>query len=146
MNQSLYNTDFYGWVNRQTELLRAGNLVAIDIENIVEEIEDMGKSLKRELESRLKILFVHLLKWQYQPSHRGNRWRYSIEEQRAELEDHMKDNPSLSSKLPEALERGYRYAINGAAKETGLSKDTFPAECPWSFEQIMDNGFFPEIG
>nr|VFK60602.1 MAG: protein of unknown function DUF29 [Candidatus Kentron sp. UNK]VFK69883.1 MAG: protein of unknown function DUF29 [Candidatus Kentron sp. UNK] len=143
MSKLLYDTDFYAWTNRQTELLRAGNLAAIDIENIAEEIEDMGKNLKRELESRLKVLFVHLLKWQYQPDYRGNSWLYTIKEQRAELKDHLKDNPSLASKLPEAMERGYRYAINGAAKETGLSENTFPTSCPWSFEQVIGNDFLP---
>nr|VFJ87507.1 MAG: protein of unknown function DUF29 [Candidatus Kentron sp. H]VFJ89290.1 MAG: protein of unknown function DUF29 [Candidatus Kentron sp. H]VFJ95888.1 MAG: protein of unknown function DUF29 [Candidatus Kentron sp. H] len=140
----LYETDFHAWTNQQAALLRAGDPAALDWENIAEEIEDMGKSLKRELESRLKILFVRLLKWQYQPSHRGNSWRYTVKEQRAELEDHLKDNPSLTSQLPEAMERGYRYAINGAVKETGFAEDVFPDSCPWSFEQIMDNDFFPD--
>lgn len=115
-----------------------------DLKNIAEEIEDMGKNLKRELESRLKILFIHLLKWQYQPGYRGNSWRYSIEEQRAELADHIADNPSLKHKLLEAIERGYKYALTGAAKETGLSKSTFPQSCPWTFEQVMDNEFWPQ--
>jgi len=145
MSESLYDIDFYAWTHQQTHLLRNGELSKADIENIAEEIEDMGKNLKRELESRLKVLFIHLLKWQYQPGHRGNNWRYySIEEQRAELADHIKDNPSLKHKLPEAIERGYKYAITGAAKETGFSKDRFPATCPWSFEQAMDNEFWPE--
>ncbi len=144
MDASLYDTDFYAWTKQQSGLLRAGKLDQSDIINIAEEIEDMGKNLKRELESRLKILFIHLLKWQYQPGHRGNSWRYSIEEQRAELADHLKDNPSLKSRLPEAMERGYKYAVNGAAGETGLSKATFPEICPWSFDQAMDNEFFPE--
>jgi len=144
MGEPLYDTDFYGWTEQQAELLRAGKLVQSDIIHIAEEIEDMGKNLKRELESRLKILFIHLLKWQYQPCYRGNSWRYSIEEQRAELADHINDNPSLKPKLPEAMQRGYKYAVNGAAKETGRSKTTFPATCPWSFEQIMDHEFFPK--
>ena len=144
MRETLYDTDFYGWTKQQTELLRSGKLAESDITNIAEEIEDMGKNLKRELESRLKVLFIHLLKWQYQPGYRENIWRYSIEEQRAELADHIADNPSLKHKLPEAMLRGYRYAINGAAKETGLAKDTLPKSCPWSFEQAMDNDFFPE--
>jgi Domain of unknown function DUF29 len=54
-------------------LLRTGKIAEADIKNIAEEIEDIGKNLKRELESRLKILFIHLLKWQYQPGYRGNR-------------------------------------------------------------------------
>jgi len=144
MDNPLYDKDFYGWTKQQAELLRAGKLAQSDIVNIAEEIEDMGKTLKREFERRLKILFIHLLKWQYQPAYRGNSWRYSIEEQRAELADHIHDNPSLESKLPEAMQRGYNYAVNGAAKETGLAKTTFPDACPWSFEQIMDNEFFPE--
>ncbi|NJO14590.1 MAG: DUF29 domain-containing protein [Thioploca sp.] len=144
MHKSLYDTDFYGWTKQQAELLRTGKIAEADLNNLAEEIEDMGKNLKRELENRLKILFIHLLKWQYQPGYRGNSWRYSIEEQRAELVDHIKDNPSLKHKLPEAIERGYRYAITGAAKETGLSKNTFPESCPWTFEQAIDHEFWPE--
>jgi len=144
MTNSLYDTDFYAWTCQQAELLRKGKITEADLNNIAEEIEDMGKNLKRELENRLKVLLIHLLKWQYQPSHRGNSWRYSIEEQRAELIDHIKDNSSLKHKLPEAIERGYRYALTGAAKETGLSKNIFPELCPWTFEQAIDNEFWPE--
>jgi hypothetical protein len=144
MHKSLYDTDFYGWTNQQAELLRTGKIAQADIKNLAEEIEDMGKNLKRELENRLKILFIHLLKWQYQPGYRGNSWRYRIEEQRAELADHLNDNPSLKHKLPAAIERSYRYAITGAAKETGLIKNTFPESCPWTFEQAMDHEFWPE--
>ena len=73
MQETLHSTDFYGWVNQQTELLKAGNLADLDIDNIAEEIEDMGKSLQRELVSRLKILFMHILKWKYQPGYQGMR-------------------------------------------------------------------------
>jgi len=83
-----------------------------------------------------------LLKWQCQTGYRGNSWRnswrYGIEEQRTELADQINDNPSLEHKLPEGLYRDYKYAVNGAAKETGLPKTTFPDTCPRSFEQIMD--------
>jgi hypothetical protein len=143
-NTSLHEQDFYAWTQQQSELLRAGKLSEADILSIAEEIEDMGRHQKRELESRLKVLFMHLLKWHYQPGYRGNSWRYSLEEQRAELRDHLSDNPSLKHKLPEAIERGYKYAIMGAAKETGLPKSTFPASCPWSFEQAMDDECFPD--
>lgn len=144
MINKLYEADFYGWTNQQVKLLKSHHLTKIDIEHIAEEIEDMGKNLKRELESRLKILFMHLLKWQYQSGYRGNSWRYSIEEQRNELADHLKDNPSLKHKLPEAMERGYRYALTAAAKETGFDKNIFPKTCPWTFEQAMDENFWPE--
>jgi len=144
MKESLYETDFYGWTAQQAALLRKQNLNEADIKNIAEEIEDMGKNVKRELESRLKKLFIHLLKWQYQSGYRGNSWKYSIEEQRAELTDHILDNPSLKHKLSESMERAYRYAITGAAKETGFSKSIFPNKCPWSFKQTMDDNFWPE--
>ena len=142
--EELYDTDFYGWTHQQAGLLRKKLLAEADLEHIAEEIEDMGNRLKRELESRLKVLFVHLLKWKYQPGYRGNSWKYSIEEQRTELEDHISDNPSLKHKLPQAIERAYKYAVTGAAKETGFAKSIFPESCPWTFEQAMNHAFWPE--
>lgn len=144
MSASLYETDFHAWTQRQAELLRAGQLADIDRTLLAEEIEDMGKRQRRELESRLKVLFMHLLKWQFQPGHRGASWRYCIEEQRAELADHLSDNPSLKAVLAPAMERAYGYAVLGAARETGLPKSTFPSSCPWSFALAMDETFFPE--
>lgn len=83
--------------------MRTGKLLAVDTENIAEEIEDMGKNLKRELENRLKLLFAHSLKWEYtNPGNRGSSWRYSIEKQRAELEDHLKDEPKPCGQATES--------------------------------------------
>jgi hypothetical protein len=144
MNSNLYEHDFYAWTQEQAQHLRTGTTKQLDWSNLAEEIEDMGKNLRRELESRLKVLFAHLLKWQYQPSHRGHSWQYTIEEQRNELLDHLADNPSLQSKLPEAVQRGYRNAIVVAARETGLAKSTFPLECPWTLEQALNTEFWPE--
>ncbi len=140
----LYETDFYAWTQQQSQLLKDGQLNQIDIANLIEEIESMGKSELRELENRLEILFMHLLKWQFQPQYRGNSWRYSIEEQRAKLVEHLEDNPSLKHKLPQALTRAYNHAIRSAAKETNLAKKTFPPICPWTFEQVMNEVFLPE--
>lgn len=75
---SLYHTDFHAWANQQATLLREGRLQAADIEHIAEEIESMGRSEKRELFSRLVILMMHLLKWQYQPMRRGHSWQATI--------------------------------------------------------------------
>lgn len=141
---NLYEADFYAWTQQQSQLLKDGQLNQIDIANLIEEIESMGKSELRELESRLESLFIQLLKWQYQPVYHTDSWRYSIEEQRAKLADHLIDNPSLKHKLPDALNRAYNYAIRSAAKETGFAKETFPSACPWTFEQAMDEGFWPE--
>ena len=129
---------------QQAVLLRAGRIDEIDREHLAEEIEDMGKSLQRELVSRLTALFIHLLKWQFQPGYRGNSRRYTIEEQRDQLADHFLDNPSLKQKIPQSLTRAYKYARTGAARETGLARNTFPDKCPWSFEQGLDNEFWPE--
>ncbi len=141
---SLYDKDFYAWANEQAALLRDGKLDAADIENIAEEIESMGKGEKRELVSRLTILLLHLLKWRYQPERRTTSWESTIQVQRNDLGDHLEDNPSLKSKLDEAIGKGYRDAALIAIGETGLPKSTFPAICPWSFEQMMDLEFWPD--
>jgi hypothetical protein len=106
-------------------LAAGGKLLEADIAHIAKEIEDMGKNLKRELVSRLEILFIHLPKWQYQPGHHGNSWRYTIDEQRAKLADYLKDNLSLKPQLPEAVERGYRYAVRGAPRKPDCQKTLF---------------------
>jgi hypothetical protein len=141
---SLYDHDFYAWANEQATLLRAGDLATADIAHIAEEIESMGRSEKRELVNRLVILLLHLLKWQYQPGLRGNSWRLSVEEQRYRLADHLGDNPSLKAKIPEALVNAYRLALVEAERETGITRKTFPALCPWSFDQIIAEDFWPE--
>lgn len=144
MSASLYESDFYAWANEQAALLRAGKLNAADIENIAEEIESMGRSEKRELVSRLTVLLMHLLKWQYQPLLQGPSWRTTIRIQRSRIIDHLADNPSLKSQISEAMIRAYREARMEAAAETGLKEITFPAACPWSFDRVMDEDFWPE--
>ena len=143
-NQQLHDQDFYAWANEQAGLLRAGRLSEADIEHIAEEIESMGKSEKRELVSRLRILLLHLLKWRFQPRRRGVSWEGSIINTRDELEDHLRDNPSLKPQLSTALETAYRRAVVDAGTESGFSKATFPHACPWTCDQIMDQDFWPE--
>jgi len=140
----LYETDFYGWIQQQAGVLRAGSFASLDMDNLIEEIESMGKSHKRALESRLEVLLIHLLKWQYQPRRRTPSWERTIKEQRNRLADHLLENPSLKPKVTEAQTKAYRYAIPAASEETGLDETTFPAHCPWTFEQVMDNDFWPE--
>ncbi|HLB99535.1 MAG TPA: DUF29 domain-containing protein, partial [Acetobacteraceae bacterium] len=95
MSNSLYDRDFYAWANEQAALLRAGRLAEADLENIAEEIESMGRSEKRELNSRLRVLLMHLLKWRHQPMLRSKRWSNTIAAQRDDIVDHLADNPSL---------------------------------------------------
>jgi Domain of unknown function DUF29 len=141
---SLYETDFFAWANEQASLLRAGKLSSADIENIAEEIESMGKSEKRELVSRLTMLLLHLLKWQFQPGLRGNSWRYTIQVQRRDLVRHLADNPSLSAQLPALLGDSYTSAVLLAAGETGLPESLFPATSLWSYQQVADPDFWPD--
>jgi hypothetical protein len=144
MSASLYDNDFYAWTNEQASLLRAGKLSAADIEHIAEEIESMGRSEQQQLENRLVVLMLHLLKWQFQPGRRGSSWQATIRVQRISLARHIKKNPSLKSALPETLVDAYEIARIEAASETALSEANFPVVCPWPFEQIMNSDFWPE--
>ncbi len=134
---ALYDTDFYAWANQQAALLRAGRLSDADTANIAEEIESMGRSEKRELVTRLNVLLLHLLKWRFQPERRGRSWEVSVTNTRAELADHLADNPSLKPMLPEAMAKAYSRARLTAGVETGLPESTFPIDCPWTFDEAM---------
>jgi hypothetical protein len=139
-----YQKDFYSWTCEQAELLRTGRFNELDVFNLVEEIETMGRSEKRELESRLTVLLVHLLKWQYQPIRRGRSWQLTIQEQRLEFFDVLNDNPGLKPQLQTLLTHAYQKAKIRSSKETGLDMDIFPAACPWEFAQLMDDTFLPD--
>lgn len=143
---TLYDHDFYAWANEQAALLRAGKLDVADIAHIAEEIESMGKTEKRELISRLVVLLLHLLKWQYQPERRGASWEATIRNQRLDIEEHLADNPSLKARLPEAIQAAYERARNSATAETGLARSTFPTACPWGFDAIINAEFWPGDG
>jgi Domain of unknown function DUF29 len=142
--RQLYDEDFYAWANEQAALLRAGDLSRADVEHIAQEIESMGRTEKRELASRLKVLIAHLLKWRFQPEKRTKSWEVSIRVQRRELVDHMDDNPSLKPLIDRVLEKAYPDAALVAALETGLSETVFPQRCPWTFAQMIDEQFWPE--
>jgi len=138
-----YESDFYAWANEQSALLREGRFTEADIKNIAEEIESLGRSEKRELVNRLAVLLAHLLKWQFQPAWRGKSWRLTIKEQRNKLADHLDDNPSLRATLDEAIARAYKDALVEVQKETTLSEDDLPTNCPYIGEQIFDPDFLP---
>jgi hypothetical protein len=143
MSSLAYDQDFYGWTQEQARLLREHRINELDLENLLEEIESMGKSEKRELESRLEVLLMRLLKWQYQPSFQGKTWELTIREQRAKSIRHLKENPSLKTQLAEIFGYAYEDARMWAARETGLSLEIFPTSCLWTFEQVIEPEFFP---
>ena len=130
MSDSNYDSDFYAWANEQAALLRAGRLGQADIEHIAQEIESMGRTEKRELVGRLRVLLLHLLKWRFQPTGRGSSWKASIRVQRLDLAEHLKDNPSLKTIVPQAIATAFEGAIIEAADETKLRESAFPALCP----------------
>ncbi|MFA5016272.1 MAG: DUF29 domain-containing protein [Methylobacter sp.] len=139
-----YEKDFYGWTQEQAALLKAGRLSEIDIENLIEEVETMGRSEKRALESRLSVLLLHMLKWHYQPSRRGNSWHFTIVEQRLKFQKVLSQNLGLKSEIQSILADAYEYALLKAAHETGLRPDIFSADCPWTLEQLSDKAYFPD--
>ena len=142
--KDLYDRDFVEWTVRNAELLRAGRLDEADIEHIAEEIEDLGKRQRHELRSRLRILLIHLLKWQAQPERRGPSWIATIGTQRAEIQDLVDDAPSLRNLLDESLQKVYWRAAAQAVKETGLPRTAFAEACPFTVERILDTDFFPD--
>lgn len=141
---SLYNHDFYAWTQEQAALLKAGRLNAVDVTNLIEEIEALGRSEKRELSSRLRQLLMHLLKWRYQPDLRSKSWQATIREQQRQLQDLLEDSPSLKTSLPEKISACHDMARTDAADETGIFLANFPEVCPFSQEQILANDYWPE--
>lgn len=139
-----YQQDFYAWAKEQSTLIRVGKLSDIDWIHIAEEIEDMGKSEKRVMESRLEVLLMHLLKWQFQQSRRSKNWQLTIKDQRRRLDKLLQENPSLKSVLSESIEDIYPSAVIAAANETGLDDERLPASCPYALIQILDPDFLPD--
>jgi hypothetical protein len=143
MSLAVYEHDYFQWLVNQVDLLRTGHIDELDLDNLAEEIEDLGKNERRSLESDLVIVLMHLLKWQYQPGRRGNSWRYSILEHRDRLEERLAESPSLKPYLQDVFDKCYRKARISAAKETELDLATFPEESPFSLEEAMDEEFLP---
>ncbi|MDB9451534.1 DUF29 domain-containing protein [Dolichospermum circinale] len=138
MASQLYETDFYAWTLEQAKLLKQGQLNQLDILNLIEEIESLGKREKQELRNRLGILIGHLLKWEYQSNKRSNSWKATIREQRRRIKELLEENPSLKSYLSEAMISAYQDGIDLAIQETNLPDTTFPGENPYSISQILD--------
>ncbi len=145
-SHSLHEQDFYTWALETARAIRERRFAGIDWEAVAEELEDMGRSEARALESQLARLIAHLLKWQHQPEQRRlseNSWRATIENARREIRKLLRENPGLKSRLLELFSEAYPQGVDWAVIETNLSRSVFPAACPWSLEQVMDDGFWP---
>jgi Domain of unknown function DUF29 len=136
---ALYEADYYAWTQRMMQTLKARDFAHLDVDNLIEEVGDMGINLRRGLRSHLSNLMLHLLKWQYQPSIQSYSWRISIRNARLEVKLELRDSPSLSSKWGELTLDAYRLAKGNAADQTGLPLKTFPEACPYSQEQLLQD-------
>lgn len=139
-----YDTDRYAWLEQQTLLLKSGALDALDITHLIQELESEMGNERRELYRRLRVLLAHLLKWQFQPAGRSNRWKGTIRIQRSDIARLFKETPSLRRFLAEELGEAYPEAVEWAADETGLADETFPRLCPYSTDEILGRDFWPE--
>jgi hypothetical protein len=146
---ALYDRDFFEWTVRNAELLRSGCVEEADLEHLAEEIEDLGKRDTREVRSRLIVVLMHLLKWSAQPKKRytesgSSSWLRTIKEQRQQLVAIFAQSPSLKRYAQKVLPNAHRDAVELASAETGIPIQQFPEQCPFRFDQILEDEFLPE--
>ncbi|ETW92589.1 MAG: hypothetical protein ETSY1_42980 [Candidatus Entotheonella factor] len=141
-----YDTDFYEWTQHQAAALAAGHVSELNLANLAEEIESLGKRDRRGLRNNLKVVLMHLLKWRHQPELRqtSRSWESTIIEHRDRIEVILDDSPSLRRQMEALITEAYPRARRLASSETGLALDTFPETCPWTVEEILDEAFWPE--
>jgi Domain of unknown function DUF29 len=142
-SKSLYDTDFYAWIQEQAKLLKYQEWNKLDLPNLIEEIESLGKQQRAELRNRLKVLIGHLLKWEYQAERRSRSWLMTIRVQRRDTQEFLDENPSLKPYLQEALQKIYESGRDLAAGETNLPLKIFPKNCPYTLAEIFRDRFYP---
>jgi hypothetical protein len=141
--KTLYETDFNLWLEETANLLKQGKLDRLDVENLIEEIEAMGRSEKKSLRSNLEQLLMHLLKWKYQPSKRTGSWERSIIEHRNRILEDLQDSPSFNPYLDGVFDKCYQNARKYAKAETGLPSNAFPESCPFTKADILNADYLP---
>ncbi len=139
-----YLTDFSSWVSQTAQLLRERRWHELDVPNLIEEVEDLGKSERRGIVSQLTRLLLHLLKWQYQPQRRSDSWLDSITDARTQIELALEDSPSLRSYPVEKLEESYQRARRQAAKQISMEISVLPNACPYDIERVLADDWLPE--
>ena len=142
--QSLYDRDFYLWVEQQAALLREGRLDELDVTNLLEEIESLGRKDKKAIQNNLVMVLTHLLKYQFQPDQRSSGWRGSIVEHRRRLRYDFKESPRLRGHASEVFTEAYEDAREQASAESGLPPRAFPKSSPYTLEQTLDPDYLPD--
>ena len=143
-SQTLYETDFLQWIETTVEKLQNGDYVNVDWENLIAEIEDMGRSERRGLKSNLIVVLVHLLKWQFQLDRRSGSWSGCIIEHRRRIREAIDDSPSLQPYLESIFAECYLQAVKQAKAETQLPLETFSRQCLYALAQVLNDEFLPE--
>ena len=139
--RAAYDADFYSWSLEQARLVRQGRWAELDRKNVAEEIESLARGQFNKLETAIRKLLVEVLKWDHAPAARDRSLILDIELQRIEIEELLSDNPGMRPRITEAIERAYRRARLGAAKQTELDEAIFPARSVYDFEDIMTRAF-----
>ncbi len=142
--KTLYEQDYCLWLETTVKLLQERHLKDIDFENLIEELEGMSRREKEALFSNLQIVLLHLLKYRYQPSKRSNSWRSSIREHRKRVKRAFRNSPSLQPYLTKIFAECYQDGRELAADETGLPLETFPEQCPFTTEEVLNTHYLPE--
>jgi hypothetical protein len=144
--RDLYNSDFLAWTEETVELLRSQQWQDLDIENLIEEIIDLGKSQQHALQSSLRLILMHLLKWKYQSDRQSHSWKITINRERLNIDEYLEESPSLRRFLSdrEWIDKTYQRARHEAMVETNLALATFPVACPFSILEILDLDFYPQ--
>jgi hypothetical protein len=147
-----YDEDFFAWTQEQAAALRRAGAsrvnADVDWENVAEEVEDMGKAEKRQIQSRLGVLAVHLLKWIYCPDlldRCARPWRLTILEQRDELAAVLKDSPSLLRTARDAWPAIVEKSRRKAAVEAEVPLARFPQVPPITLDNALDENFPPDL-
>jgi len=146
--QTLYEQDFCEWVEQTAELLQSHQWDTLDLEHLIEEVVDLGKSQQRALQSALRLVLSHLLKWKYQPKRRSHSWQVTITHERLNIDELLQESPSLRRFLndTEWINITYQRSRREAMVETSLSENNFAIACPFSVDEILDLDFYPNAG
>ena len=132
-----YEDDAHAWALQQAELLRLGRFQDLDIENLAGEVEDVARRERRELVSRLALVYQHLLKWDCQRERRGASWARTIREQRTQVAEVLDENGSLRPQLEALIEAAYRQGRIAALNDTGLDDADISEANPFSWDDAM---------
>jgi hypothetical protein len=142
--KDLYDTDYLLWLEKTSRLLQSKDFEKLDLENLIEEIESLGRSERNKLVSSLRLIYHHLLKWQFQPKKRTRSWSNTISRERNNISYYIEDTPSLKNLLEDVvvLNKAYQRGRQDAIRETGITH--LPEACPYSIKQTLDCNFLPE--